>query len=194
MDLVDAEGPARPAHDFLPLVWHTEERARQQAMPWTSEDQAEMIEQTVTGWDDWPEDVVERLRAWNAAYLLSFPQGPDYRCEGGCGRLIKAHERGNPVVRATKKAHGVPVCEDCLIAFARKYSTPPWLGAQAAYQTLKRKLIRQEAILEGTRNKVRRLKRQSEIAETYIDRLEKMIPDSIVAEIKDELRGKDRRP
>lgn len=152
----------------------------------------ELVEQHVKGWHDWPEDVVDRLLEWNAKYLLSFRQGPDFRCEGGCARMIKSHARGNPVVRPTKKAHGSVVCEDCLIAFARKYTSPPWLGAQAAYQKLKHKFEKTCDVLEGTRSRNRRLKRQVEIGEIYIERLEKMIPDSIVDEIKDDLRGQYR--
>lgn len=151
-----------------------------------------LVEQHVESWDDWPFDVVERLRDWNEGYLLSFPQGDDYKCGGGCGRMIKSHRRGNPVVRPTKKAHGVPVCEDCLIAFARKFSKPPWLDPYAAYQKLKAKFTRQTVILEGTKKKNARLKAQVKIGERYIDELEAHLDPAVVWEIKDELRGKDR--
>lgn len=153
-----------------------------------------MIEQRVRGWDDWPDDVRDRLRDWNRNYLLSFRQGPDFVCGGGCARMIKSHERGNPVVRATKKAHGTVVCEDCLIAFARKFTRPPWLGQQAAYQKLRAKFARQGLILEGTKRRSRSLKRQVEIGEAFIDRLEAEIDPDVLAQIKDELRGKFRRP
>lgn len=151
-----------------------------------------LVEQRVEGWDDWPEDVRQRLIDWNTDYLLSFRQGPDFKCGGGCGRMIKNHSRGNPVVRATHKAHGVVVCEDCLIAFARKFDKPPYLDPYAAFQKLKAKFARQTQILEGTKKRNARLKQQVRIGEAYIDELEKMIPDSIVAEIKAELRGKNR--
>lgn len=152
----------------------------------------DLVEQHVEDWADWPLDVEERLRDWNAGYLLSFRQGPNFKCGGGCGRMIKNHHRGNPVVRPTKKAHGVTVCEDCLIAFARKFDKPPYLDPYAAYQKLKAKYARQGSILEGTKKKNARLKEQVKIGEAYIDELEKMIPDSIVAEIKGRLRGKNR--
>lgn len=154
----------------------------------------ELVEQQVEGWEDWPPDVEDRLREWNANYLLSFRQGPDFKCGGGCGRMIKSHHRGNPVVRPTKKAHGVTVCEDCLVAFARKFDTPPWLDPHAAYQKLKHKFARQTQILEGTKQKNARLKQQVRIGEAYIDRLEAAMPDILVDQIKDELRGKMRRP
>lgn len=152
----------------------------------------ELVEQHVTGWNDWPEDVRIRLLEWNADYLLSFRQGPDFLCGGGCARMIASHERGNPVVRPTKKAHGTVVCEDCLVAFARKFTTPPWLGIQGSLHKLRQKFLRQEEILEGTKRRNRRLREQVKIGEAYIDELEAHLDPAVVWEIKDQLRGKYR--
>jgi len=152
-----------------------------------------IVRQRVNDWGDWPDDVRERLRDWNERYLLSFTHGPDFRCQGGCARTIASHPRGNPVVRPSKKKHGAPVCEECLIAFARKFETPPALGRYAAIVKLSRKLARQETMINGLNRHNAKLKQQLRIDAIYIDELERLIPPGALAELKASLRGKHRK-
>ncbi|MDE2100419.1 MAG: hypothetical protein KGL39_24415 [Patescibacteria group bacterium] len=154
----------------------------------------ELVKQKVTGWDDWPADVVDRLHEWNDARLLSFPQGPDYRCEGGCARMIKAHSSGNPRVRSHNKAPGASVCEDCLIAFARKFNTPPRLGHYGVVYELQRKAAKYQQQIAALEGHVARLYKQCYLDDVYTAELEAAIDPDKLRTIKNELRGKDRAP
>lgn len=151
------------------------------------------VQQLVNGWEDWPDDVVVRLRAWNEEYLLAFRIGPDFKCEGGCGRWIAANPGGDAVVRATKKTPGSVVCEDCLIAFARRCTQPPRIGLHGANHQLRQDLTAQRRRYEELEERVRRLRDQLKIDDLYVGRLEQLINPAQLQALKDEIRGQYRR-
>lgn len=148
-----------------------------------------LVEQRVSGWQGWPDDVRDRLRAWNKAFLLSFHRGPNFLCSG-CARPIKAHPNGDAVVRPWRKAHGVTRCEDCLIALARAYEVPPESLAPRAHKLTDRLRARIDAL----EKRAARLRVQLELDQIYMDRLEEEIPADRLAAVRDELRGRYRRP
>lgn len=163
-----------------------------------------LIEQTVNDWDGWPDDVRDRLRAWNAAFLLSFRHTGDFVCYG-CNRAISSHQYGNAIVRPRPKAKGSLVCETCLVALARTYEMPPpgternsvsseerssYRGALAKAEVRERSL---RIFLGNRQRQVEKLERQIELDQVYIDELEKLVaPEKLVA-LRDSLRGKNRR-
>lgn len=148
-----------------------------------------LVEQHVSDWQGWPDDVRDRLRAWNAAFLLSFRQGPDFHCDG-CGRQIKSHPNGNAVLRPRRKAHGVLRCEDCVITLATTCDLPPDERPVPASRRLEERLRAGIAALE---KRAGRLREQRMVDQLYIDRLEQEIPPIRLAALHDELRGRNRR-
>lgn len=149
------------------------------------------VEQRIMDWAGWPDDVRPLLIEWNADFLLSFRRGPDFFCLG-CNRGIAAHPNGNAVVRPRRKAHGVLCCEDCLITLARENALPPaWLEPLKPGVRVERHLRDRIDALE---KRVGRLRMQLELDQAYMDRLEAEIPADRLAAIRDELRGRNRRP
>lgn len=152
-----------------------------------------MIEQTISTWDGWPDDVRDRLRDWNDLYLLSFRRRASsvtagFFC-GGCRRLVAFHPNGDAVVRPHRKAKGTRRCEDCLIEMARQYAEP--FGGRRLLLTVEGRLRARIAALE---NKRLRLREQIANDQVYIDELEDQIPPDIIQAIRDRLRGRLRRP
>lgn len=156
-----------------------------------------LIEQTVSDWGDWPDDVRDRLRSWNADFLLSFRRTGDFLCFG-CHRAISSHPQGNAVVRPKPKAKGSLFCETCLVALARTYDTPPpnterdvsYRGAIVRAEGREQAL---RALRERDQAVAKRLRRQLAIDQIFIDELEKLVdPEKLVA-LRDRLRGVHRR-
>lgn len=145
------------------------------------------VVQTVSSWSGWPDDVRERLRRWNREFLLSFRRGGDFICDGCC-REIQAHPNGNAVVRPWRKAHGVLRCEDCMIALARAYETPPSALAHRARDLSERLRDR----IETMEKRLGRLRQQLAIDQIYIEALEDLIPRAALEVLRDELRGRYR--
>lgn len=145
-----------------------------------------LIEQHISRWPDWPEDVREKLQQWNKDYLLSFVRGPDFTCMR-CQREIKAHPNGNAVLRAAKKARGGVYCEECVIVFARKREVPLRRSGDAERE---KRLLVYIAKLE---KKAAKMRRQADLERDYVDVLEQEISAKRLSEIKAERSGKYRQ-
>jgi len=146
-----------------------------------------VVVQTVQGWGGWPDDVRDRLRGWNTEGLLSFRRGPSFIC-AECGRDILSHPYGNCVVRPRRKAHGVTMCEDCLVELSRAYVKPP---DRLAPRSIEYRLRKRISLLERA---LQRKREQTRIDADYIDRLQELVDPAALAELHAELRGKHRRP
>jgi hypothetical protein len=140
------------------------------------------VVQRVGSWSDWPADVVDRLRDWNLRFLLSFDRFGDFRCVA-CGREIVGHPNGNARIRPTPKAHGVLVCEDCLIRIGREHETPPDLNpARVALLQERHRHQRLAAHIERLEAHRARLRRQIARDQLYIDELEaRVTPEALQA-------------
>lgn len=141
-----------------------------------------VVRQTISSWLDWPDDVVERLHAWNDAYLLTFRRTGDFFCDG-CGRQIAGHPKGNALIRHHRKHHAVPRCEACVVRMARQYEWPPD-GLTAARGNLLKERKRLERLGEFMRRQEvhhQKLHRQITTDQLYIDELEARLPADAIA-------------
>ena len=68
----------------------------------------------IEGWEDWPNDVVQLLRAWNREWRLRFPNGHSGFTCSRCENRFDSNRYGDAAL------DGKAICDDCLIALARR--------------------------------------------------------------------------